>query len=129
MPGAGIGISLTETGTGLHHTAVAVVQGLAGGALLYSLLFRVLARERLKRLSGLLQAGGVILGFLVILTVEIFGSGYIILEGDNTVVQDTKGPVSRRRCWVRRRTCSTDPSSLPCPLYPLSPASPTPRKG
>ena len=74
MPGAGIGISLTETGTGLQYTPVGVVQGLAGGALLYSLLFRVLARERLKRLSGLLQAGGVILGFLVILTVEIFGT-------------------------------------------------------
>ena len=54
---------------GLDQVAVAVLQGLAGGGLLYGLL----ARQRLRTLPGLLQVGGLLLGFLLIMMVEIFG--------------------------------------------------------
>ena len=71
--GTGVGIIITETEVALHRLPLAVLQGLAGGALLYTLLFRVLVRERLRTVPGLVQVVGVILGFLVIMIVEIIG--------------------------------------------------------
>ena len=71
--GTALGIVLTEAGSGLQQVPVAAVHGLAGGALLYSVLCRVSSRQRIKSGPALVQVGGLILGFLVILVTEIFG--------------------------------------------------------
>ena len=78
--GTGVGIIITETEAVLDRLPLAVLQGLAGGALLYTLLFRVLARERLRTVPGVVQVLGVILGFLVIMIVEIIGRKYCCTE-------------------------------------------------
>ena len=46
--------------------------------MLYVVMFEVLNRERMKEVSGLLQLVGVLLGFGVMLLIEIFGNIYKI---------------------------------------------------
>ena len=41
-------------------------------------LFEVLARERSKEVSGLLQLGAVILGFCIMMVIQIFGAEKLI---------------------------------------------------
>ena len=65
--GTALGIILTEAGTDLQMVPVAAVHGVAGGALLYTTLSRV------KPSPGLVQVGGLVLGFLLILLTEILG--------------------------------------------------------
>ena len=48
-------------------------KGIAGGTLLYVVMFEVLNRERTKNVSGLLQLAGIIVGFASMLMIEIFG--------------------------------------------------------
>ena len=71
--GSAVGIILTEAGSDLQQVSVATVQGLAGGALLYTVLCRVITRQRINTGPGLVQVGGLLLGFLLILITEIFG--------------------------------------------------------
>lgn len=71
--GSAVGIILTEAGSDLQQVPVATVQGLAGGALLYTVLCRVITRQRTNTGPGLVQVGGLLLGFLLILITEIFG--------------------------------------------------------
>ena len=52
--------------------------GIAAGTLLYVVMFEVLNRERMKEVSGLLQLVGVLLGFGVMLLIEIFGNIYTV---------------------------------------------------
>ena len=131
-PGTGLGIIITETEVGLDQVAVAVLQGLAGGGLLYGLL----ARQRLRTLPGLLQVGGLLLGFLLILIVEIFGKRHPSMSAVTTVsvdVQDSLVLHSPSRCWGRRRRFSTgqshpsllSPPYLPSPAPPPSPTRPS----
>ena len=73
--GIGIGIGITthaSTGSAYYLT-VAVLQALAGGTIIYVVVFEVLERERSKNVSGLAQLCFVILGFCVLLSVEILG--------------------------------------------------------
>ena len=42
--------------------------------MLYVVMFEVLNRERMKEVSGLLQLVGVLIGFGVMLIIEIFGN-------------------------------------------------------
>ena len=51
----------------------ASLQGVAAGTILYVVMFEVLTRERAKHVPGILQLVGVILGFGVLLLIEIFG--------------------------------------------------------
>ncbi len=53
--------------------AVAVLQALAGGTIIYVVVFEVLQRERSKSVSGLVQLVFVILGFSVMMFIELFG--------------------------------------------------------
>ena len=56
--GIGIGIALTETATeesNLQNSAVAILQGLAAGTLIYVVFFEVLEKERAKKTHGLIQ--------------------------------------------------------------------------
>ena len=45
---------------------------------LLTALFEVLARERSKEVSGLLQLGAVILGFCIMMVIQIFGADKLI---------------------------------------------------
>ena len=45
---------------------------------LLTALFEVLARERSKEVSGLLQLGAVILGFCIMMVIQIFGAEKLI---------------------------------------------------
>jgi len=72
--GIAIGLIITEAGSGsVPEIVVATLQGIAAGTLLYVVMFEVLNRERMKEVSGLLQLVGVLLGFGVMLLIEIFG--------------------------------------------------------
>jgi hypothetical protein len=50
-----------------------MLQGIAGGTLIYVVVFEVLQREKSKSVSGLAQLASVILGFATLLCIEIFG--------------------------------------------------------
>lgn len=71
--GIGIGIIITSiSGTGsTYFLVVAVLQALAGGTIIYVVVFEVLQRERSKDVSGLAQLFSVILGFCVLMSIEI----------------------------------------------------------
>ena len=71
--GTALGIVFTEAGSDLQQVAVAAVWGLAGGAVLYTVTARVTTRRRTKSGPGLVQVGGLLLGFLLVLLTEIFG--------------------------------------------------------
>merc|ERR1719400_2800476 len=72
--GIAIGLIITEAGAGsVPEIVVATLQGIAAGTLLYVVMFEVLNRERMKEVSGLLQLVGVLLGYGVMLIIEIFG--------------------------------------------------------
>ena len=49
------------------------IQGIAGGTLLYVVMFEVLNRERTKNVAGLVQLAGILVGFASMLMIEIFG--------------------------------------------------------
>ena len=75
MSSVGIGIGLAVTDSLLSkptfHMTVAVLQALAGGTILYVVVFEILERERSKNISGLLQLFCVIIGFTALLMVEL----------------------------------------------------------
>ena len=52
---------------------MATLQALASGTIIYVVVFEVLERERSKNVSGLAQLFFVILGFCVMLSVELLG--------------------------------------------------------
>ena len=58
-----------------------LTKGIAGGTLLYVVMFEVLNRERTKNVSGLLQLAGILVGFASMLMIEIFGE-FISLISD-----------------------------------------------
>ena len=66
------GIVVTEVGAGVSDLVVNTLQGLAAGTLLYVVMFEVLNRERQKQLSGLLQLIAVLLGFIIMIVIQIF---------------------------------------------------------
>merc|ERR1719153_975590 len=72
--GAGIGILISETVKSEAETqtvAVTVLQALATGTLLYVVFFEVLEKERQKKKNGLLQVIFVVLGFVVMVLVQL----------------------------------------------------------
>jgi len=79
--GVVIGIIITlhlEQASGGHIFVIGVLQGLAGGTLLYIAFFEVLAREKLSNygMSGLLGAFAVLLGFLMMAGMEAGNIGH-----------------------------------------------------
>ena len=52
---------------------MAVLQALAGGTIIYVVVFEILERERSKNVSGLAQLFFVIVGFCVLMSVEMLG--------------------------------------------------------
>ena len=57
---------------------VIIFLGLAAGTILYIVVFEVLLREKSKRVPGLLQFLFIVLGFTIMLLVEIYGKRYHI---------------------------------------------------
>ena len=72
--GIGIGIAITISSNNeiAYYLSVAILQALAGGTILYVVVFEILERERSKNISGLLQLFFIIIGFSSLLMVEIF---------------------------------------------------------
>ena len=71
--GIGVGTAIFEAGdSGVNELTVSTLQGIAGGTILYVVMFEVLNRERVKDVPGLLQLFGIILGFCIMLLLEIF---------------------------------------------------------
>jgi hypothetical protein len=74
----GIGISSAAvTGGDSYTLAVAVLQALAGGTLIYVVVFEVLQREKSKSVSGMAQLAFVILGFSSLVCIEVFSKSII----------------------------------------------------
>ena len=74
--GIGIGLAVIENithETSCYYFSVAVLQALASGTILYVVVFEILERERSKSISGLVQLCFVIMGFGVLMTVELLG--------------------------------------------------------
>jgi len=76
-----IGIIVTvhmEQASGEHVLVIGVLQGLAGGTLLYITFFEVLARDKLSKygMSGLLGALAVMVGFTVMAAMEAGAGGH-----------------------------------------------------
>ena len=70
--GIGIGIGISNIDSGPEYdVTVGFLQALAGGTILYVVVFEILERERSKNISGLAQLFFVILGFSAMLTVEL----------------------------------------------------------
>ena len=59
-----------------------LTQGIAGGTLLYVVMFEVLNRERTKNVAGLVQLAGILVGFASMLMIEIFGEFFSFLNDD-----------------------------------------------
>jgi len=71
--GIAIGILITnhaEQGSG-YYLAVGVLQALAGGTIIYVVVFEVLERERSKKVSGLAQLLFFVLGFCALMLIEL----------------------------------------------------------
>jgi len=64
----GIGLGMIFSGDDL---SVAVLQGLAGGTILYVVMFEVLQREKEKEVSGIFQLVGIVLGFCAMTVLEV----------------------------------------------------------
>jgi len=64
----GIGLGMIFSGDDL---SVAVLQGLAGGTILYVVMFEVLQREKEKEVSGIVQLFGIVLGFSAMTVLEV----------------------------------------------------------
>ena len=72
--GIGVGIVITQLEAGsVEGEVTASLQGVAAGTILYVVMFEVLNRERAKHVPGLLQLLGIMMGFGVLLLIEIFG--------------------------------------------------------
>jgi len=69
--GIGIGLAVTELTSAASETT-AVLQGLAAGTLIYVVMFEVLQREREKEVGGLLQLAATLVGFVVMLFVQLY---------------------------------------------------------
>ena len=74
--GTAVGILVSEAGDGgeVHEVTIATLQGLAGGTILYIVMFEVLNTERLKDVPGIIQLLGILIGFSVMMIIEIFGN-------------------------------------------------------
>ena len=73
--GIGIGIAITISSNNeiAYYLSVAILQALAGGTILYVVVFEVLERERSKSVSGIAQLMFVIIGFCCMMSVELLG--------------------------------------------------------
>lgn len=75
--GIGLGIVLSEEASAAEGNFVAVMlQGMAGGTLLYVIFFEVLQRERSNTQSGFLQLLAIMVGFAVMFALQFFRKSF-----------------------------------------------------
>jgi len=78
--GIAIGITLIETTTKTSShgssASAAILNGLAAGTLIYVVFFEILEKERQRKSNGLVQVVFIILGFLVMIIIQL-------IEGDH----------------------------------------------
>ena len=81
LVGTCVGIIITShSSTGsAYYIVVAIFQALSAGTIIYVVFFEVLQRERSKNVSGLAQLFFVLLGFCVLLSVELLGMQIITI--------------------------------------------------
>lgn len=80
LAGIGIGILLTsmeDSDAQQDSLLTLILTGLACGTILYVAFFEILERERSKATVGLLQWALLVLGFLLMLALEVAGISYI----------------------------------------------------
>ena len=80
--GATVGILVSEFGGDgeVHEVAIATLQGVAGGTILYIVMFEILNNERLKDVPGIIQLLGLLIGFSLMMIIEIFGKIHEIYD-------------------------------------------------
>ena len=80
--GATVGILISEVGSGggVHEVTIATLQGVAGGTILYIVMFEILNNERLKDVPGIIQLLGLLIGFSLMMIIEIFGKIHEICD-------------------------------------------------
>jgi len=72
--GIGVGMMISEMASDEYHQlTVAIMQGLSGGTILYVVMFEILQREKEKKISGIIQLFGILVGFAAMMTMEILG--------------------------------------------------------
>ncbi|KAJ8682335.1 hypothetical protein QAD02_018127 [Eretmocerus hayati] len=69
--GIGIGLALAGTGQQGDGPMPTILQAMAAGTLLYVVFFEVLARERANDKSGLLQLTAILVGFFLMLALQL----------------------------------------------------------
>jgi hypothetical protein len=57
----------------LSDPKMSLILGISGGTILYVVVFEVLQREKNKAVPGLLQITFVLIGFAVMVCIEVFG--------------------------------------------------------
>merc|ERR1712223_1934749 len=72
--GVGVGLAVSAEPTEDHQVIVAVLQGLAGGTIVYLVMFELVQRERGKKVAGLLQLLGIFSGFMLMLVLELYSN-------------------------------------------------------
>ena len=71
--GVGMGISSIAGAGDAYTLTVAILQGLAGGTLIYVVIFEILQREKAKvQVSGIAQLAFVLIGFAALTSIEVF---------------------------------------------------------
>jgi len=71
--GIGLGMIISETTSeSYNELTVSTLQGLAGGTILYVVMFEVLQRERSREVNSILQLSAILLGFIGMLIVQLF---------------------------------------------------------
>ena len=80
--GATVGILISDAGGGgeVHEVTIATLQGVAGGTILYIVMFEILNNERLKDVPGIIQLLGLLIGFSLMMIIEIFGKIHEIYD-------------------------------------------------
>ena len=80
--GATVGILISEVGGGgeVHEVTIATLQGVAGGTILYIVMFEILNNERLMDVPGIIQLLGLLVGFSLMMIIEIFGKIHEIYD-------------------------------------------------
>jgi len=78
-----IGIGLVQSNNSASNGPAAILNGLAAGTLLYVVFFEILEKERQKKSNGLLQVSFIILGFIVMICVQLIEGDHHHHQGDD----------------------------------------------
>jgi solute carrier family 39 (zinc transporter), member 1/2/3 len=78
--GIGIGIAVADSSHSSLTPATVVLQGMAAGTLVYVIFFEVLQRERANTQSGFFQLIAIMLGFIVMLCLQLISKSKPLVD-------------------------------------------------